>query len=148
MRTLLSMLGITPLCIAMAIATPVHGQGVTAPDVPRLDVKGTSFGSIFNEGGMAIAGDSCQLLRVQEGEIWGVAASIPNQTPVLELIDGARCIFASATEKLPRLTAEAPDKSGVAYLRVDRPGFYSVRVTAEGADRTARVMLVATKLEK
>lgn len=104
--------------------------------------------SIFNEGGMAIVGNNCQLMRVQSGEIWGVAASMPNQTPVLELVDGARCIFSGETEKLPRLSVTVPDKSGVAYLRVDRPGFYSVRVTAAGADRSARVMLMATKLEK
>lgn len=56
--------------------------------------------------------------------------------------------FSSETQKLARLTAAALAKSGIAYLRVDRPGFYSVRVTAEGADRSARVMLMATKLEK
>lgn len=143
MRTLLA-----TLCITMAIASSAHGQGVTAPEVPRLDVKGTTWGSIFNEGGMAIVGDNCQLMRVSAGEIWGIAASIPNQTPVLELVDGARCIFARETEHLPKLTVAASDKSGVAYLRVDRPGFYSVRVTAAGADRSTKVMLVAAKLEK
>ncbi|MFT3722300.1 MAG: hypothetical protein QM773_01845 [Hyphomonadaceae bacterium] len=136
------------LLVAMATAPTAHGQGVIAPAVPRLDEKGTSWGSIFNEGGMAIVGDNCQLLRVQTGEIWGIAASMPKQTPVLEMVDGARCIFARETEHLPRLTAAAPDNGGVAYIRVDRPGFYSVRVTAEGAERAARVMLVASKLEK
>lgn len=135
------------LCM-MATATSAHGQGVTAPVVPRLDEKTSAWGSVFNEGGMALVGDNCQLIRVQAGEVWGVAASMPNQTPVLELVDGARCIFARETEHLPRLTAAAPAKSGVAYLRVDRPGFYSVRVTAEGADRSARVMLVASKLDE
>ncbi len=142
----------TALCLSMTIAASAygaaHGQGATVKDAPRLDESGTAWGSIFNEGGLGIAGDNCQLLRVQAGEIWGIAASIPNQTPLLEMIDGARCKFAKETDALPKLTAAAPSVGGMAYIRVDRPGFYSVRVTAEDAERSTRVMLVAAKLDK
>mgnify|MGYP006146478145 CR=1 FL=1 len=56
-------------------------------------------------------------------------------------VDGGRCIFAKETDHLPRLSAKAAGEDGVANLRVDRPGFYSVRIKAEGANATADLLL-------
>ena len=136
------------LC-ATVFAGPVLAQGVTAaPDVPRLDEKPVAHGFVFNEGGMGILGQTCFILRVQAGEVFSVGASVPNQQPTLELVDGARCTFARATDHLPRLTGTAAAKGSRAQIKVDRPGFYSVRFTAEGASRDTRGMIVAARPQK
>jgi hypothetical protein len=131
------------LC-ATAFAGSALAQGaVDQPPVPRLDEKSMAYGYVFNEGGLGILGDTCFLLRVQPNETFSVAASVPNQQPTLEFVNGARCIFAQATAHLPRLTATASKKGGLALIEISQPGFYSVRITAEGADRNTRGMIIA-----
>ena len=88
---------------------------------------------IFNEGGMAIMGVNCQILRVQPGEVFHLVGVVSKQKTEVELIDGGRCIFAKETDHLPRLTAKAPGEDGVVNMRIDRPGYYSIRLKAEGA---------------
>ena len=141
------------LALAASIAAPALAHsafaqgGSTAPPVPRLDEQLLKMvrTDIFNEGGMAIFGANCQILRVQPGEVFDLAAVVSKQKTEIELIDGGRCIFAKETDHLPRLTAKAPGEDGVVNLRIDRPGFYSIRIKAEGAPRDVYAALIASK---
>lgn len=135
------------LALAVYFAAPAFAQGSTAAPAPRLDEQLLKMvrTDIFNEGGMAIAGKNCQLLRVQPGEVFNLTGVVSKQKTEIELIDGGRCIFAKETDHLPRLTATAPGADGVATLRIDRPGFYSIRLKAEGAPRDIYAALIASK---
>ena len=144
MRALLTALAVT----AAAFAHPAFAQGGSStPPALRLDEQLLKMvrTDIFNEGGMAIAGKNCQLLRVQPGEVFNLTGVVSKQKTEIELIDGGRCIFAKETDHLPRLTARAPLEDGVVNMRIDRPGFYSIRLKAEGAPRDMYAALIASK---
>ena len=138
------------LALAAFIAGPAFAQGLTSAPVLRLDEQQLKMvrTDIFNEGGMAIPGKNCQLLRVEPGEFFHLTGVVTKQKTEIELIDGGRCIFAKETDHLPRLSAKAAGEDGVANLRVDRPGFYSVRIKAEGAPRDVYAALAAIRLKQ
>lgn len=147
MRALLLALAAPVAAIVAAFAHPALAQGSTAAPALRLDEQLLKMvrTDLFNEGGMAIVGVNCQLLRVQPGEVFHLTGVVSQQKTEIELIDGGRCIFAKETDHLPRLTAKAPGEDGVANLRIDRPGFYSIRLKAEGAPRDMYAALIASK---
>lgn len=135
------------LALAVSLGAPALAQGSTAAPAPRLDEQPLKMVRtyIFNEGGMAIVGQNCQILRVQPGEVFNLTGVVSKQKTEVELIDGGRCIFAKETDHLPRLAAKAPGVDGVVNLRIDRPGFYSVRLKAEGAPRDIYAALIVSK---
>ncbi len=85
------------------------------------------------------------LRRSLAGEVFNLVGVVSKQKTEVELIDGGRCIFAKETDHLPRLTAKAPLEDGVVDLRIDRPGYYSIRLKAEGAPRDMYAALIASK---